>query len=248
MAYIEITISKHIVEYKEYEKLNVKNNMDAAREVEKGNGTLTEENYKKRQKKRRDLVRQYVTNNFDENSKFITLTFKDTNKFDIKDVRQCNKEYKKFIKRLNYHVGKKVKYVTVIEFQDKNERGAIHYHMVSDVKYITNKKLSEIWGNGYVKINRIKHVDNLGAYVVKYMNKNTDDTRLQGLKAYNISKGLEKPYKITSWQNEELTKKLYDKYCKDEKMLVYDKRYHHEQAGEIVYRQYNYKRLQDNYK
>lgn len=248
MAYVEITITRHIVEVKEYEKLNVKNNMDLAREIEKGNGVMTEENYKKRQKKRRDKVRQYVTNNFDKNSKFITLTFKDTDMFDIQDVKQCNKAYKKFIQRLNYHVGKNIKYVTVVEFQDKNERGAVHYHMISNLKYISNEKLRKIWGNGYVKINNIKHVDNIGAYVVKYMNKDTDDKRLKGLKAYNISAGLEKPFRVTSWQNEELTKKIFDKYCKDEKRLVYDKRYHNEQAGEIVYRQYNHKRSQDNYK
>lgn len=245
MAYIEIMISKHVVEIKEYEKLNVKNDMEKAREVEKGNGNNQDENYAKRQKKRRDKVRQYVTNNFDENSKFITLTFKDTQKFDITDVKSCNKEFDKFIRRLNRHTGKKTKYVAVIEFQDKNSRGAVHYHMVSDIKYISNKKLSEIWGNGFVRINKIKHVDNLGAYVVKYMNKDTEDKRLMGLKAYNISTGLEKPRRITSWDNEELAKKVFDMYCKDEKRLVFHRQYETEQAGTIVYRQYNYKRTED---
>lgn len=242
MAYIEILISNHVVEIKEYQKLNVNNDMEKAREVEKGNGIMTEENYLKRQKKRRDMVRRYVTNNFDEKSKFITLTFKDTEKFDIKDVKACNREYKKFIQRLNRHTGQKARYVTVIEFQDKNERGAVHYHMVTDVTYISNKKLSELWGNGFVRINKIKHVDNLGAYVVKYMNKDTEDERLKGLKAYNISKGLNKPYRVTSWENEQLAKTIFDLYCKDEKRLVYHREYDSEQAGKVVYRQYNYKR------
>lgn len=242
MSYVEITITGHIVEVKEYQRLNLNNDMADAREVEKGNGKLTEENYIKRQRARRNKVRQYITMNFDENSKFLTLTFKDTDKLDVKDVKQCNSEFKKFIKRFNYQTSQSIDYVAVIEFQDKNGRGAVHYHMIFNTKYVPHKDLKKIWGLGHVYINKIKNVDNLGAYVVKYMNKNTDDVRLKGLKAYNMSTGLLKPLKVKSWENEEKVKMLFDKYCIDEKKLVYDKRYQHEQAGEIVYQQYNLKR------
>jgi len=58
--------------------------------------------------------------------------------------------------------------LAVIQFQD---RGAIHYHMMSDLPYIPKAKLSKIWGNGFIKINDITNVDNVGAYLIGYMNK-----------------------------------------------------------------------------
>ena len=61
--------------------------------------------------------------------------------------------------------------------------------------YIKNNKLQEIWGNGFVKINNIDNVDNVGAYVCKYMTK-TDDDRLIGQKMYFTSRGLKKPVEI----------------------------------------------------
>ena len=73
------------------------------------------------------------------------------------------------------------KYLAVVEFQ---KRGAIHYHMLSDFGYIEQKELEKIWGNGFVWIrdlltgNNGKPVDNVGAYLVKYMNKNIIDKRL----------------------------------------------------------------------
>ena len=70
--------------------------------------------------------------------------------------------------------------------------------------YIKNNKLQEIWGNGFVKINNIDNVDNVGAYVSEYLRQaekgqghNLEDDRLQGRKSYFSSKGLFKPIEIT---------------------------------------------------
>lgn len=60
--------------------------------------------------------------------------------------------------------------------------------MISNLPYIAAKELENIWSNGFIKINAIDKVDNLGAYVIKYMTKDHADERLQGLKAYNCSK------------------------------------------------------------
>lgn len=56
-------------------------------------------------------------------------------------------------------------------------------------------KLSSIWGNGFIKVNSINDVDNVGAYVCKYMTK-TDDERLLGRKMYFNSRNLNKPKEI----------------------------------------------------
>lgn len=118
------------------------------------------------------------------------MTFRDN----IDDLDFANNEFKKFIKRLNYNFKIKVKYSCVIEFQ---KRGAIHYHVVLyNLKgKIDLDKLSLIWGHGFIKLNKIKGVDNVGAYVCKYMTK-TDDKRLEGRKMYFNSRNLVKSIEI----------------------------------------------------
>ena len=101
-------------------------------------------------KRARTNLRRLINCNIESDSKFLTLTFKDN----ITDLDFANNEFKKFIKRLNYHFKIKLKYSCVIEFQ---KRGAIHYHCIL---YNLNgkidlNKLSEIWGNGFIKLNKI---------------------------------------------------------------------------------------------
>jgi hypothetical protein len=59
---------------------------------------------------------------------FTTLTFREN----LHNIKEANYEFLKFIKRVKYKFGD-FKYLAVIEFQD---RGAIHYHMISDFRYI----------------------------------------------------------------------------------------------------------------
>jgi len=113
----------------------------------------------------------------------------------VTDLKVANREFKKFIQRLRYEEGE-FRYLAVIEFQ---KRGAVHYHMMSDLFYISNHKLRRIWSGGFVKINRIKQVDNVGAYLVKYMCK-ADDIRLHKRKAYLRSYNLGYPVKLRGHQ------------------------------------------------
>jgi len=100
-------------------------------------------------------------------AKFLTLTFKEN----VQDIKQANYEFKKFIKRLNYKVygtkKAKLKYTTVIEFQ---QRGAIHYHTILyNMPYIKANEIASIWENGFIKINKIDDIDNVGAYIGEYL-------------------------------------------------------------------------------
>lgn len=235
--YVKIIVTNNIIEYFEYEKLNVTGAPPpSAYEVVKGEGREKEENYKRYQQVRRDAIRRLVTMNFDKDmSKFITLTFKEN----IKDVKVANKHFHTFVKRLRRRFTD-LKYVAVIEFQDKNKRGAVHYHMIANLPYIKAKELETIWSNGFIKINAIDKVDNIGAYVIKYMTKDQADPRLQGLKAYNCSIGLDRPTEITTWKDgTDFTKLLFDKLSLKEKTPVYSAKYTSEHAGQIIYRQYN---------
>ena len=121
------------------------------------------------------VIARIIDCNFDYNTKFMTLTFKEN----IKDVTYTNYEFSKFIKRLNYHLyhvkRQQLKYLAVWE---KQKRGAVHYHIIFfDLPFIKTKTLQEIWGFGFIKINKIDvdSKDNRGRYVSKYFSKDIDE-------------------------------------------------------------------------
>lgn len=231
----KVVISGDIIEIISYSKLNT-DSKDMT-EVRNGEGVQRVENYATTQKKRRDKIRRLSTSNFDvEYAKFVTLTFRDN----LKDVKKANKAFKQFIQRLRYKYYD-FKYIAVIEFQ---KRGAVHYHMLSDLPFIPVDEVKKIWGNGFVKIQAIDHVDNIGAYLVKYMNKDNDDTRLQGEKGYLMSKNLAKPLELSSWKDgDALLFAVVDKYQLKEKTPSYASTYESDKAGTITYLQYNLNRV-----
>lgn len=236
--YRKIIVTKGVIEVYEYERLNVNQIPDRD-----GDGEYHEKNYKQRQRDRRNAIRRLICQNFDSESKFITLTFRDTETFDIKDVKSCNHQYKRFVDRLRRRF-QALRYVAVIEFQDKNGRGAIHYHMVCNLPYISKAELARLWGHGFVKINAIDKVDNVGAYVIKYMTSDMDDKRLCGENAYLRSRGLETPVEVRSWREGE-----YEAVRGIEAMLAGKtpsyggEPYESEHAGTIRYSQYNLNRI-----
>lgn len=235
--YRKVIVTQGIVEIYEYEKLNI-----FGGGKRDGEGEYKEQNYKQRQRLRRNRIRQLICANFDSSSKFVTLTFRDTTDFDIKDVKACNKQFKQFVQRMKYRYPDFL-YVAVIEFQDKNDRGAVHYHMICNLPYIRKSDLAEIWQNGFVKINAIDKVDNVGAYVIKYMTADMDDKRLCGIKAYNRSKGLQEPSEIRSWiEGEYETVKEILAMLKGKTPSYGCEPYESEYAGTIRYSQYNLNR------
>lgn len=132
-------------------------------------------------------LRRLINANVKKYSKFVTLTFAEN----VQDVDSAKDIFKKFIKKLNYRRKKEgkqnLKYVYVVEFQ---KRGSIHFHCVFfNMGFIKNEELQRLWGKGYTKINIITNVDNVGAYVVKYMEKSLEDNRLNGKDLYGRSKG-----------------------------------------------------------
>lgn len=237
--YEKYIVTNGIIEVYKYQSLNTMGNGGNL----EGDGEFKEQNYKLTQRKRRNNLRRLITMNFDSQSKFVTLTFKDSEKFDITSVKACNNEFKLFIQRLKYQLEiPDLKYVAVIEFQDKNDRGAVHYHMVCNLPFVEKDRLSEIWDNGFLKITAIDKVDNVGAYIVKYMTSDLDDTRLQGLKAYNASRGLKRPVEAVSWKRQDLTEinNIIERI--NEKSPSYQSQYESEFNGQIDYLQYNFNR------
>lgn len=236
-TYKKAVIAGNVIELYEYEHLNI----HGGGEIH-GDGKDREDNYARTQRRRKQDLRRLITMNFDaKGSKFVTLTFDNERGFDIKDVKACNVHFKKFIMRLRYKFGD-FKYVAVIEFQDKNDRGAVHYHMICNLPYIRKSELAEIWGAGFIKVNRIDNVDNVGVYVTAYMTEDMDDTRLRGLKAYNASRGLIRPIELKSWKvdDREALREVFQLDKSQEPS--YAATYESSEAGKIVYRQYNLSR------
>lgn len=130
---------------------------------------------------------------------FITLTFKEN----LKDVSIANKKFNAFVS----NVRKKKKdfmYIAVPEFQ---KRGAVHYHLLSNLSktdtdiIIKQKGTKEsdnfydvkYWNKGFSAVDFIKNdYKKIFSYISKYMTKDIDN-RLFGKKRYFFSQNLNQP-------------------------------------------------------
>lgn len=226
----KVVMAGNVIEVYEYEKTVLFGYEDNRKNSKGRQAVASDEDKQKNREKvlsraRKDL-RRVINCNIQKYSKFLTLTFKEN----VQDLDYANNEFKKFIKRLNYHYDIKVKYSVVVEFQ---KRGAIHYHCVlyNLVEKINVKELQEIWKNGFIKINAIDNVDNVGAYVCKYMTK-VDDDRLLGRKMYFNSRNLVKPEEI---KEPEIVEALVETL--QNQVPKYEKRFSND-YNSINYRQY----------
>lgn len=224
---VKVVVSNHVVEVYRYEKVQWSGFECPER---KGRRSASECTDRHSIYRTRESIRRLILANFDNHSKFVTLTFKEN----MTDIEQTNREFKKFIQRLRYKY-ENFRYLAVIEFQD---RGAVHYHMISDLPFIKNKELASIWKQGFVKINDIRHVDNVGAYMIKYMAKDLADNRLSGRKAYLCSKGLEKPTELRG----EVAEAVIQAYELEKRKPVYSSEFEGEYTGHVDYKEYNLKR------
>ena len=232
MSLFKVIRTGPVIEVYEFERMPCKRG--GGRTVEQSEKWETHR--KKNGKRVRERVRRLVTANFGPNDKFVTLTFRDGAVSDVRDVQGCYRELDKFIKRLRRRFPG-IKAVIVPEFQDLNGRGAVHYHMVCNLSYIPHAELESTWGNGYVGINRIDHVDNIGAYLVKYMSKMVTDVRLKGLKAYYRVGKLKEPDVV--WVDDP----ALVRDTVGDSMPVYQASYGNEYHGNIMYTQYNTMRV-----
>lgn len=125
--------------------------------------------------------------------KFLTLTYKEN----MQDYSQLARDFDRFMKRLKYHLGAAFEYVAVPEQQ---KRGAWHLHILLYCPFIPIDTLKRLWhesqGQGSFKINQIQHVQDVGAYVSKYMSKDmSPDSPLYHKKRYWASRGFTKQAK-----------------------------------------------------
>lgn len=124
-------------------------------------------------------LRYLINNNFvgAKNELHMTLTYAEN----MTDTERLYADFKRFMMRLKRkYKGQSIDYLNVIEPQ---ERGAWHCHLLirfNDVRsiFLENKKIAEMWEQGFVTIRSLAEVDNIGAYLSAYLSdiELTDET------------------------------------------------------------------------
>lgn len=183
--------SGNVIELYDYEKPVIRDSGGVRRG--RANQAFTsketkQENRSKTANRARAKVRRTINANPQLN-KFLTLTFAEN----VTDIDFARTAFGCYIKRLNRKY-QGFQYVCVIEFQ---KRGAVHFHLLCNLPYVDVNALARVWGHGFIKLNRIDNVDNVGAYVTKYMTKENMDERLIGQRSYSMSRGLNAPQVYT---------------------------------------------------
>lgn len=136
---------------------------------------LDQDNKRRSLHRSKQNITRLINSNLGQHSqqdKFVTLTFKEN----IVDHRIANEEFRKFIKRLNYKLFKKQSGLLYVAVAERQNRGAIHFHCIFfNLPYVQHSELLKIWNksqyNGAVNVQSIKKGGNVGAYLVKYIQK-----------------------------------------------------------------------------
>lgn len=185
---IKIIISGDIVEYYEY-----LNPISVEPKTSVNNRGVNEEKRIDNLFRARAEIRRIIWQNITPFSKFITLTYAHT----CLDYDKVIYDFKIFIKRLNRMGFKNFKYLYVIEHQKERgikecNDGSYHIHCVLFYDdFLPYEIINKAWGNGATHINCIEGVNNVGAYVCKYLTK--EDFNILEKNSYHISRGLKKP-------------------------------------------------------
>ena len=172
----------------------------------------------------RTEIRRLINSN-PQLTKFMTLTFAKN----ITDLKEANYIFNQFIKRMNYKYPD-FKYLAIPEFQ---QRGAVHYHLLCEMPFIHYREITEIWRQGNIDIKKLNNVDNIGAYVCKYLSKDMFDERTFGKKKFFRSQSLSESIELLGYWAMIFVEKL----CSALKP-VFEKTFESEWVGEVEYKAY----------
>lgn len=255
-TYKKVIACNNVIEVYEFEKSptekHVKQNIDDYDPFDFENIKLelkdrTEERRLQTVRDARNTTRRLALMNFGSGDKFLTLTFdpKRANEDDLRSIDYIDDEFKKFVKRFNYQFDTKLSYIAVREF---HRNGRLHLHMLcrfpfnfegeEDIRHWERVIGQDVWKHGFVDIKVIDHVDNVGAYLIKYMTKNVSVELFKGKKVYLCSKGLERPLVYRGDEAE----RIIELYELENKKEVFTNSYESEYLGNITYKEYNLKR------
>lgn len=260
-TYKKVIVTNHVIEIYEYQKEPLgRQDFDSNDDYDALDITDTkidlkdeidrvEERRNQTVRDARNITRRLALKNFSSGDKFITLTFDPKKLKDKKDLfflDFVDKEFKKFIQRFNYRFKTKLKYIAV---RETHKSGAFHIHMICDwdklliyedeIREWERILGQEVWKHGFVDIKAIDHVDNVGAYIIKYMTKDLPVDLYSNKKLYLCSKGLERPFVYRGYEAE----KIIEAYNLEQKKEVFTNSYESEYLGNITYKEFNLKRM-----
>lgn len=182
-ALVKVTTMKHIVEVQYMTKVNSTahiRKLSSEKYLDLKTGEIKEfERTENRSqgtnsiRKTFNRLRELINTNFEglPNELFVTLTYRGD--LQTSDPKIVYEDFKKFIMRLKY----KYKGITSIDYinvLEPHATGNFHMHVLIrfnelEKVFIPNDELREIWGNGFVSIQSLKNIDNIGAYVSAYL-------------------------------------------------------------------------------
>lgn len=234
----KIIISGTYIEHYTYEKeywvgfpqLKKKFRPFIQEKVKKDQESIREDNVRRTRIKIRRLV-----NCNQDLVKFMTLTFGT----EVMSLDLANSKFKTFIQRLKVRYPN-FKYLCVPEFM---KNGRVHYHLLCNIPYIDNLQLTNIWGNGFTFIRRIDNIDNLGAYICKYLGKANFDPRYFQHNKFFYSYNLLRPIIIDTYK--QVIHILTILYTKIYKQIThyYNFEFYSKYLGNIIYKQFRLKTL-----
>lgn len=189
-------------------------------------------------KRTRTQIRRLVNCNTDM-TKFLTLTFDS----EMTSLTKANKLFNEFIKRLS-RLYSQLKYVAIPEFQGdkdffgnvKPNGGSVHYHILLNLPFVPSAKIEKIWQNGFIKVKKINNIDNVGAYVCKYLGKENFDARFFKKKKFFRSMNLAVSVIVDKF--DELKKNLAF-FIPDSMILKFESSFLSKWLGVVQYKQYN---------
>lgn len=175
-------------------------------------------------------VISYVRCNRDAFTSFITLTIREN----ISDVSQAYKLLYTWLKKIQRNYPN-FKYIGVPEHQ---ERGAIHYHLLTNLTLHNGYEFQEgkkdmydvdYWEHGYTSVFPLdpNHIDenfSVDKYITKYFTKGFRLACDEGHKRYYHSRNLNKPKKEYILQTEEEQEKSYQEYLSKHKQEILEKK------------------------
>ena len=181
-------------------------------------------------------IRRLVNSNPQLN-KFMTLTFANS----TTDLKEANYIFNQFIKRIAYRYPD-FEYLAVPEFQKdedyhgrkKEHGGSVHYHLLCNLPYVEMDALEWLWGQGMVNIRQIGKVNNLGAYMSKYLGKELFSGRMFGKKKFFRSQNLKGAIEILGWYAQKFIEKFLSLLTP-----VFEKTFKSDWVGEVDYKAYS---------
>lgn len=209
-------------------KLKINKMFESFEKKQKNNLTNLKKEIKLRNIIRSKLACQRIAKaNFSKWHTFITLTFAENQQ----DIKKANRKFHNFVRQVQ-RKKKDFSYIAIPEFQ---KRGAIHYHLLTNIsindtslifEQEDNPKFKHIkyWNEGFTSVEIMTgDIRKIVGYISKYMTKDIDN-RLFGFRRFLYSQNLVTPKENYINFDNKIELSFYTKKIQDTE-LVYQSEY-----------------------